>query len=1175
MRRFALILAAGAVSAASPVWGEAPVSYNKDVRPILSDKCFACHGPDEHARKAGLRFDKEEAATQPAKSGDYAIVPGDLDKSELVARIITADVDDRMPPADFGKTLSEAEIGVLKRWVQEGAKYEKHWSLIPPADVETPAVAHPELVKNPIDNFVLARLEQEGLGLSPEADKATLLRRVTLDLTGLPPAPGEVDAFISDPRSDAYEQLVDRLLASPAYGENLARKWLDLASYADTNGYHIDNERYMWRWRDWVIGAFNKNMPFDEFTIEQLAGDLLPDATMEQKLATGFLRNHMITFEGGIIPEEYRTQYVLDRVNTTSTVWLGLTMNCTQCHDHKYDPISQKDYYSTFAFFNSVPESGSDGIAGNSQPLMKAPLPEQQARITALDQQIGGVRGYMNRALPEIDAKQQEWETAKHAAVKSRWQTLDASAMVSTGGAALRKLEDLSVLAEGAAPDKDVYEVTATLSLGEIRALRVEALTDASLPNAGPGRADNSNFVLGEIEAEVSPAGSPEIVEKVRFIAADADYSQPKFEVAHAIDGNIETGWAVDGDKKHENRTAIFVADRPYGFGDGTLMKVRLRFDANSFNKHSIGRFRISATEDTSMSTSELGAWYAAGPYLAENGKLAYETAYEPETKIDLAETYPDQRQKWVALKNVSDGAPFDLPGGVAATYLYRTITAPTARKMTLALASNDAVKVWLNGAVVHDKNISRTLKADEDMVDIQLQQGENTLLVKVVNYGSAYQFYFKSAREDLGDIPLALEALFATAPEARTPAQQEELRRLYRRENWADWKPLETYLASLEEEQKKLDAEVPTAMIMQELPQPRETFVLARGQYDQPTEKVTPAVPAALGALPPGAPQNRLGLAQWIVSRDNPLTARVIVNRFWEHYFGAGIVKTVEDFGLQGEWPANPQLLDWLAIHFMENGWDVKAMQRMIVTSATYRQRSNSSPELNQKDPENRLLARGPRYRLEAESIRDSALAASGLLVPKIGGPSVRPYQPDLWKEVSYGGTGNSFTAQVFVQDNGENLFRRSMYTFWKRQSPPPTMLTFDAPTREVCTARRARTNTPLQALAIMNDPQFVEAARVLAQRVLKEAAPDINARIDLTCKLVLARTPRDEERAVMAEFLLGQIEAYRAAPDEAKKLIDVGDTVPDPALDPVELATWSTLASMLLNLDEAMSKT
>lgn len=1149
---------------------EPGISFNRDVRPILAEKCFTCHGPDERARKAGLRLDKAEAPFAPAKSGKIALVAGDLAKSELVARITTADTDDLMPPKDFGKPLTAAEVATLKQWVAQGAAYEKHWSLIPPHAAEPPAVQHPELVKNPIDNFVLARLEKDKLSLSPEADKTSLIRRVTFDLTGLPPTPAEVDTFLNDTRSDAYEQLVDRLLASTAYGENMARKWLDLARYADTNGYHIDNERYMWRWRDWLINSFNKNEPFDQFTIEQLAGDLLPSPSLDQKLATGFLRNHMITFEGGIIPEEYRTQYVLDRVNTTSTVWLGMTMNCVQCHDHKYDPISQKDFYSTYAFFNSVPENGNDGINGNAQPLMKAPLPEQETRLAALSEQIKGVSDYMNRPLPDLDAKQAAWEQARYEQEKSRWHFLDGEAK-STGGATFAKQPDNSVLVGGDAPDKDTYEITATLPGGDIRALRLEALADPSLPGSGPGRDDSSNFVLTEFDAEISSVNDTSVVEKMHFVSANADWSQPNFGPALALDGNKETGWGIDGERKHANHTALFVTDRAYGYGDGTRVTVRLHFDSK-FAKHSIGRFRLAATFDPTMAASSLGEWYIAGPYGAESGKAAYETAYEPESKVDLEDKYPDSRQKWVRLQGAKDGSPFDLPGNVAATYLYRTITSPTARKMTLSLASNDAVKVWVNGAVVHDRNVERPLKADEDSVPISLQAGENKLLVKVVNYGNAYQFFFRMAEEEVGDTPLALASVFSTAPEARTPEQQKLVREVYRRENASDWKGLEAYLATLTDEQKKIEAAVPTAMIMQDLPQARETFVLKRGQYDQPGDPVTAAIPAAFGTLPAGAPANRLGLAKWIVSRDNPLTARVTVNRFWKDYFGTGIVKTLEDFGIQGEWPTHPELLDWLAVKFMDSGWDVKGFQRMIVTSAAYRQSSKSSPELNAIDPENRLLARGPRYRFDAEIIRDNALAVSGLLVPKIGGPSVRPYQPDLWKEVSYGG---SFTAQVFTQDTGENLYRKSMYTFWKRQSPPPGMLTFDAPTREVCTARRARTNTPLQALTVLNDPQFVEAARCLAQRMLKEGGADMNARLDYAFKITLARAPRAEERALMTDYCSQQMGVYRAAPEEAKKLLAVGESKPDPALDPAELATWTTMASMLLNLDEAMSKT
>ncbi len=1148
------------------------VNFNRDIRPILSNNCFACHGPDEPERKAGLRFDEGDTAYTASKSGEIAIVPGDVDASAMIKRITTSDASDKMPPESFGKTLTAKQIELLKKWVAQGGKMEKHWAFVAPVAHEVPAVQHNDAVRNPIDNFVIARLERDGLAPAPEAEKTTLLRRVTLDLTGLPPTRDEVEQFVSDTSPDAYEKAVDRIMASPHYGEQMARYWLDVARYADTNGYHVDNERYMWRWRDWVIDAYNKNQPFDQFTIEQLAGDLLPKPTTEQQIATGFNRNHMITFEGGVIPEEYRVAYVVDRVNTTGTVWMGLTVGCAQCHDHKFDPLTMKDFYQFYGLFNSVPEQGSDGAKGNSVPFMKAPLPDQKIAIDAVQGEIDTVLASTRRPVADIDAAQAAWEKTTGEKVRARWQTLDPATVTSAGGATLKEMYDRSVIAEGTNPEKDTYEFTVPIDLTDFTAIRLEALTDESLPGKGAGRAENSNFVLTELEVEIAPASDPEKFDRVWFAAANADYSQPKFDVLQAVDGNAETGWAVDGETKKEARTAVFATIKPYGYAGGSVLRVRMKQDSK-FAGHNIGRFRLALTTDKSMAPAEFGTWYMNGPFIAADGKTAYETAYEPEQGVDINATYEDKRAKWVKMSSLKDGEAQTLSGDVASTYLYRTITAPSARTIKFGVGTNDAVKIWVNGQVVLDNNVQRALAVDQDIVTAQLVEGENKLLMKVVNYGNAYQYAFRKTDESVGDIPLPLEQVLFAADESRSDAQRATLQEYFRSRNWSEWPALQAQLAELNQKKSVVEQTVPTTMVMAELEAPRDTFMLKRGQYDQPGEQVKPAVITSLAPMPEGAPANRLGLAKWLVDPSHPMTARVTVNRYWQHYFGEGLVKTTEDFGVQGEWPSHPELLDWLALEFIRSGWDVKAMQRLMVTSGTYRQSAKFSPDLIERDPENRLLARGPRYRMDAEMVRDNALAVSGLLVPTVGGPSVKPYQPKgIWEEVSYG--DKTFTAQFFEQDHGDALYRRSMYTFWKRQSPPPSMLIFDAPSREVCTARRARTNTPLQALALMNDPQYVEAARVLAERMMKEAGPDPLERMSYAFQLATARKPAGEECTVLVDTFGQQLKAYREKPDAALELLSVGEAKRDETLDAAELAAYTTIASMILNLDETVSK-
>jgi hypothetical protein len=998
----------------------AEVRFNRDVRPILADRCFSCHGPDEGRRKAGLRLDRRESAIARRKSRAPAIVPGKTDASPLVERIFSDNPAEAMPPPASRKVLTTAEKEVLRRWVAQGAEYEPHWAFLPPKRPPLPRVKEAAWLRNGVDNFILTRLEKEGLHPAPEAEKTTLIRRVTLDLTGLPPTPAEVDAFLADTAPDAYKRLVDRLLASPRYGEKMALHWLDAGRYADTHGYQTDQVRQMWPWREWVIEAFNRNQPFDQFTVEQIAGDLLPGATVRQKLATGFNRNHRISEEGGIIEEELRVEYVIDRVATTSTVWLGLTMACCQCHDHKYDPIPQKDYYRFFAYFNSVADRGNAGQAGNAAPTVPVALPGYEAERGTLLARVAEAEAKLHAALPAIDAAQAEWEKAVKITPVS-WDVLDLLSVASRGGATLTKLPDKSVLAGGVRPNSDTYEFTARTDRRGIVAIRLEALADKSLPGGGPGRFDNSNFLLSEFELDAVSVADPRQVQKVKFASAYASYSQNGYEIARAIDGNPGTGWAVDGPtRRGVANTAVFVAQTPIGFLGGTELRFRLR---QEYNGHQLGRVRLALSTDQQAAT--------------------------PPLNLDVA-------------------------------------------------------------------------------------------------------------------------TLLSVPPEKRTAAQKEQAAEYYRTQVSPVGKQLHAEIEVRRKAVSDLAARMPTAMVMQDLPAPRDTFVLIRGQYDRPGEKVSPGVPASLPPLPAGAPANRLGLARWLVDPANPLTARVAVNRYWQLHFGTGLVRTAVDFGIQGEWPSHPELLDWLADEFVRSGWDVKAMQRLLVTSAAYRQSSRVTLEVLDKDPDNRLLSRGPRFRLSAEEVRDQALAVSGLLVERLGGPSVKPYQPaGLWEELTFTGT----TAGTYQQDHGEALYRRSLYTFWKRTIPPPSLATLDAPTREFCTVNRPRTNTPLQALVLLNDPTYVEASRVLAARLLADPAASPGQRLTIAFRRATARQPTAAELGVLLRGLQRRRAEFTTDPAAAARLLGVGEA-PAAKGDAAELAAYTAMVGVILNLDEALTR-
>ncbi len=1016
--RAAVLLLSGV--AASARLGAAAPDFNRDVRPILAENCLNCHGFDDKTRKAGLRLDVGEDAYRGGRSGTPAVVPGRPDESELMRRVLTDDPDDLMPPPETGARLTAAQVDVLRLWLADGGEYKPHWAFLTPTRPELPAVPDPSWPRNGIDHFVAARLAEQGLSPRPEADRETLVRRVTLDLTGLPPTPEEIDAFLADGTPEAYERVVDRLLGSARYGERMALEWLDAARYADTHGYHIDSARDMTPWRDWVIAAFNRNQPFDQFTIEQLAGDLLPSPTRDQLVASGFNRNHMINYEGGAIPEEYHTAYIIDRINTTSTVWMGLTMACAQCHDHKYDPVTMRDFYGMYAIFNNVPENGLDGRNGNAVPVVQLATPEQEAERARLDAAVRGAEERLASPSADVDAGQAQWEASLAADAPPEWLPATVLAIRGRNGTQFDRLDDRSWRATGPAPDTEVYEVSLTSGLDRVTALRIEALADDSLPKGGPGRYANGNLVL--TDASVRTGRGP-----VPIRAASADHSQPGHPAAQAIDDQPRTGWAILPEAGRPHHLVLELAE-PVAGGEGSPpLTLRLAFESE-FPAHQIGRLRVTVTGS-------------------------------------------------------------DRPHGIP-----------------------------------------------EAPPEIR----------------------------DLARIPSA----------DRTPDQADRLRRHYREKVSGPMRTLREELASARKARDAFVRSLPTSMVMAEMKQPRETFMLVRGQYDKKGEKVGPRLPEVLARTPSETPPDRLALARWLVSPGQPLTARVTVNRYWQMYFGDGLVKSAENFGTQGDWPTHPALLDWLATEFMRTGWDVKAMQKLIVMSATYRQSSRAPRELYEADPENRLLARGPRVRLAAEFLRDLSLAASGLLDQRIGGASVFPYQPaGLWEELMSREDNDAFTAQKYVQSHGADLYRRSMYTFIKRTSPHPQLTAFDAPDRQVCTVRRPRTNTPLQALALMNDVTHVEAARRLAENALR-AGTTAAARIEYAFRRATGRRPLPAESDVLLELCLSQREVFRADPAAAARLVRAGEAPVDPALDPVELAAWTVVMNAILNLDETVTK-
>lgn len=945
-----------------------PLRFGRDVRPILSNACFKCHGPDEATRKAGLRLDTFEGATG---GNAPSIVPGNPDASPLLARVVSHDPDERMPPLEVSKGLDDVSVATLRQWIAEGATYEPHWSFVPVQRPPLPPVKDAAWPRNAIDYFALSKMESAGLAPSPEADRRTLARRLYLDLTGLPPTPAEVEAFVNDTSAAAYEALVERLLASPHYGERWARIWLDLARYADTRGYEKDDRRVIWRYRDWVIDALNRDLPFDAFTAEQLAGDLLPNATTEQVLATAFHRNTMTNDEGGTDDEEFRTAAVIDRVNTTMSVWMGLTMACAQCHTHKYDPITQTEYYRFYALFNQT----QDADLGTDEPLLTAPTPPQAERLEAIARAMEVETERLNHAIAQYAIAHPEWEQ--------------------------------------------------------------------------------------------------------RFAA--------------------QAGAAV--------------ALGPWQEG---------RFEPASSHAEAFGPAALSPVDDAS--------------------------------------------QRWTERPEYSDGVVNTLREGEAgATVLRRNITAPTSRMVKFWLGSNDGLRVVLNGREIHKNNIERTAAPDQDQIEATLAEGTNELLLRVSNAGGGHGFYFRL--EDSSVSP-ELQAILGKPAESRS-AEETATVRAHVAAGVAAFEPFRMRLEALRAERAALEKEVPKIPVLRELPegQRRATHRFEAGSFLSPAEAVEPGVPAVFAGASGPMPQNRLELARWLCAPENPLTARVTVNRYWDAFFGHGIVATLEDFGTQGDWPTHPELIDWLAAEFMAQGWSMKELCRTIVTSSTYRQASHVTPLLREQDPNNQLYARGPRFRLDAETVRDQALRVAGLLEPTLYGPSVMPAQPEgVWQLV--------YSADKWTMSEGNDRYRRGLYTFWRRSAPYPSMIAFDAPSREVCTGKRIRTNTPLQAMVTLNDPVYVEAAQALARRMLREGGITAEARAQFGFTEATGRQPTPTELETLRALYASELAHYQQDPAAATTMAcNPLGPLPE-GLDAAEAAAWTVVGNVLLNLDEVLNK-
>jgi hypothetical protein len=1033
------------------------IDFNRDIRPLLSDRCFRCHGPDSAKRKAKLRLDVADGVFKPLNAGWAIVKPRDPGRSELVRRITSEDLEEMMPPPESDLSLSDAERALLVRWVSEGADHRPHWSLASVSRVTPPKLRDGSTSANPIDAFVRARLEREGLSPSPRASSEILIRRLAFNLTGLPADPGEIDAFLADRSPNAYERVVDRYLDSPAYGERMAVDWLDLARYADTYGYQNDVERDMFPYRDWVVGAFNRNLSYDRFLTWQLAGDLLPDATRDQRVATAFNRLHRQTNEGGSIEEEFRTEYVMDRVNTFGTSMLGLTLECARCHDHKFDPITQRDYYALFAFFNSIDESGLYSHFTNATPTPSLLL------------------------WPEGKEAEHRRLTAKIRAAETRLRDLSRTRAARAAFGTAHRVEDI-------APP------------GPVAHLAFNAVIDEQTPD-GVGQR-SADLKDGPTLVPGGPPGS---------------FRRQGQRPSRAAREEQSASLRFSGDN-----SVVHPGVRPFNRSDAFSLAVRLQ---------------PTEPQDRAILLHQSRAWSDAGSrgfeLTLDRGRPFFGLIhFWPGNAIAVRGRQPLPLNVWSTLVVTYDGS-----------------------------SRASGIGLYLNGAPVATEVIRDRLYKD---ITYNRAAGDNVNEQPPLTIGARFRDSgFKNGLiDDLQIFDTALTAAEVSAAAGRTPPAEAAFDHFLRRHHQPYVSAL-AEIARLRAAENTLLEAVPEIMVMEEMRRPRPAHRLDRGSYDAPREIVRRDTPASLPPFPPNQPRNRLGLARWLTDRRNPLAARVAVNRIWRMHFGRGIVPTQEDFGSQGRLPTHPELLDFLAETFMERGWDVKMLHRLIVTSETFQQSSAAAPDLAARDPDNDLLARGPKRRLIAEAIRDGALAASGLLNRTIGGPSVKPYQPaGLWEQ--------SGTGKTYKQDTGDRLYRRSLYTFWRRTQPPPSMITFDAMSREVCVAKREVTATPLQALVLLNDPQFVEAARRLAENVLRRFPDDPAARYDAAFRALIGRPPDATEAQILRRLFDDQRALFAQRPDDTRGLLDVGESSWDENLPPLELAAMTTVVSAIMNFDE-----
>jgi hypothetical protein len=1028
------------------------VQYNRDIRPILNDHCFACHGPDENKRAAELRLDIREAALNK-----QAIVPGKPEQSVIFQRILSTDENEVMPPPTSHKSLTESQKEMIRAWIAEGAEYQGHWAYVAPVKPELPQVRNPGWVRNPIDRFVLSELERRGIEPSPEADLRTLVRRVALDLTGLPPSPQEVDRVLADPSADRYENYVDELLGRQEWGEHRGRYWLDYARYADTHGIHFDNYREMWSYRQWVIRAFNRNLPFDQFTLEQLGGDLIPEASLDQKIASGFNRCNITTNEGGAISEEYQVLYTRDRVETTSLVWLGLTMGCAVCHDHKFDPIRQRDFYQMAAFFNNTTQNAMDGNIKDTPPIVPVPMEEDRERFYAID-------GLIAQAKQAVESRRTE-----------------------SRGAFDRFLGD--------AADRDAL---VQLALPAQEALAIHLPLLSSDPKT----------------LEWTLAGQKQVVEHGGEAAFSPGHLSPSA-------WQVKTGLYPTFEAGDIERDEAFTLS----------MWVKLGADNQ-------GGSLLARMDD--------GSKFRGWDVWLENGNVGTHIIHQ----------WPENALKVVSQQRLT-----------ASRWQHVTISYDGSSKAQGVKIYVDGKSVGLN---IASDNLNQTIRT---AVPLRLGSRHATAPTVDAKLQDVRMYRRVLSLEELQIVGQLPRRQYLVSKSERSAEEIGELFEWYLESRDGEYSRLVQAQRQLGEEKDAILKRGTIAHVMNEKNEMAKAWLLTRGDYDKRADEVAPATPAVLHAWDEQLPKNRLGLAKWLLDEKNPLTARVTVNRFWQEVFGNGIVLSAGDFGVTGQMPTHPELLDYLAISFREDGWDVKNFFRTVVTSSTYRQSASASNEKLSSDPTNKWLARGPRFRMDAEMIRDSALWASGLLVQKIGGPSVRPYQPPgVWEAVAMPGSNT----RDYVVDQGEGLYRRSLYTFLKRSAPPPSMEVFNATAREVCTVRRERTNTPLQALVTMNDTQFVEAARVLAQKAI-QSNPDGSdpvARLQWIAARVLSRPLRGEELGVLQGTFSEIYGYYQANEQEAKELLSVGAMRSPEEINASELASWTMTVNILMNLDEAITK-